>query len=160
MHARLIRPLALAALIALAACGRSDEAKTALETDPATPAGTATPDASASPNGVASGEPDRSGVLPASFPRDIPIPDGLRASSVQSEHAGSYVALFGGDLSPEDVYRFFSERLVAEGWTIDKANGAGPEYGLFASKDDRITTVICTRIDGRLHVELGVNGGS
>lgn len=160
MHARLIRPLALAALIALAACGRSDEAKTAAQAAPAGDPATASSGSSASPNGVAAGEPDLSGVLPASFPRDIPIPEGLQAKSVQSEHAGSYIALFGGDLSPEDVYRFFSERLVAEGWTIDKANGSGPEYGLFASKDDRITTVICTRVDGRLHVELGVNGGS
>jgi hypothetical protein len=160
MRARLIRPLALAALIALVACGRSDEAETTPKPDSASQADAAASDSGASPNGVAAGEIDHSGVLPASFPRDIPIPEGLQATSVQSEHAGSYIALFGGDLSPEDVYRFFSERLVAEGWTIDKANGAGPEYGLFASKDDRITTVICTRIDGRLHVELGVNGGS
>jgi hypothetical protein len=162
MHARLSRLLALAALISLAACGRSDDAQAVAESAPGTErvAASAAPPVSPSPNGVANAEPDRPGALPASFPRDIPIPEGLEAQSVQSEHAGSYVALFSGDIAPEDVYRFFSERLVAEGWTIDKAHGSGPEYGLFASKDDRITSVICTRIDGKLHVELGVNGGS
>ncbi len=158
MHARLSRPLALAALIALAACGRSEDAPAVPEAGRAPVA--AQPEAGASPNGVASGEPDRPGALPASFPRDIPIAEGLQLETMRSEHAGSYVALFGGDLAPEEVYRFFSERLVAEGWTIDKARGSGPEYGLFASKDERITTVIATRIDGRLHVELAVNDGS
>lgn len=158
MHARLIRHLALAALIALAACGRSEDAPPV--TDEANAEAAARTAAGASPNGVGAGEPDRPGALPASFPRDIPIAEGLRLETIRSEHAGSYVALFGGDLVPEDVYRFFSERLVAEGWTIDKARGSGPEYGLFASKDERITSVICTRIDGKLHVELAVNDGS
>jgi len=158
MHARLIRALALAALVSWTACGRSENAPVA--TEPEAGAVGHEPPADPSQNGVAGAAPVRHGALPASFPRDIPIPEGLTAKSVQSEHAGSYIALFTGDLEPEAVYRFFSEHLAAQGWSIDKAHGAGPEYGLFARKDERITTVITTRIDGRLHVELGVYGGS
>lgn len=158
MHARLIRPLALAALVAWTACGRSENAP--VEPDGNAVAAEAPPAPAASQNGVAVAAPARQGALPASFPRDIPIPEGLTAKSVQSEHAGSYIALFTGDLEPEAVYRFFSEHLAAEGWSIDKAHGAGPEYGIFARKEERIATVISTRIDGRLHVELGVYGGS
>ena len=146
MHARLIRALALAALVSWTACGRSENAPAVAE-----PTADSTERAAPSPNGVAGAASSRYGALPASFPRDIPIPEGLTAKSVQSEHAGSYIALFTGDLEPEAVYRYFSEHLAAEGWSIDKAHGAGPEYGLFARKDERIATVISTRIDGRLH---------
>jgi len=156
MHPRLIRALALAALFSWTACGRSEHAPV----DVASQVSPVAADASPPPNGVAPAvaEPER--ALPASFPRDIQIPEGLSAKSLQSDHAGSYIALFTGDLEPEAVYRYFSEHLVAEGWTIDMAHGAGPEFRLLASKDDRIASVISTRIDGRLHVELGVNGGS
>lgn len=165
MHARLIRALALAALVSWTACGRSETAVSEVDPRVADPSVISTeppppPAPPASPNGVDGAAPVRHGALPASFPRDIPIPDGLTAKTIQSEHAGSYVALFTGDLEPEAVYEFFAEHLASEGWSIDKAHGAGPEYGLFARKDERITTVISTRIEGRLHVELGVYGGS
>ena len=160
MHARLITVFALAALLSSTACGQSERKQ--VDTEPleseAVAAAPSSPNEDAEPEPEP--EPERHDALPASFPHDIPIPAGLVAKAVQSEQAGSYVAVFTGDLEPEAVYRFFTERLVAEGWTIDKANGVGPELGLLASKGDRITTVISTRIDGQLHVELGVNGGS
>jgi hypothetical protein len=155
MHARLIAILALATLVTSTACGQSESEQ--VDTEPVASevsAGLPPP-----PNGVADPPAERHDALSASFPHDIPIPSGLIAKSVESEHAGSYVAIFTGDLEPEAVYLFFSEHLLAEGWTIDKARGAGSELGLFASKGDRIATVISTRIDGKLHVELGVNGG-
>jgi hypothetical protein len=156
MHARLVRILALAALVPLLGCGSDERARSGSPAGAGDVAAEPTP----KPNGVGGPGSEHHASLPAAFPRDIPIPDGLVAKSVDSEHAGSYVAIFTGDLDPEAVYEFFSARLVAEGWTIDKALGAGPELGIFASKGPRIATVICTRIDGRLHVELGVFGGS
>lgn len=155
MVARLVRALPLALLVAVSACKRSETAAVALPVpglvQPAAASGGGPP----SPNG----DGEAVGLMPTSFPRDIPIPDGLVAKSVQSEHAGSYVALFTGDLEPDTVHERFERLLVAEGWTIDRSRGAGPEYGLFAEKDDRIATVIATRIEGKLHVELGVYGG-
>jgi len=155
MHARLVTILALAALISSTACGQNEREQVANEVLPGDVAAEAPP----APNGVAGPPAERHDALPASFPHDIPIPAGLTAKSVESEHAGSYVAIFTGDLEPEAVYKFFSEHLVAEGWTIDKAQGTGGELALFASKGDRLASVVSTRIDGRLHVELGVNGG-
>ena len=156
MHARLITVFALAALLSSTSCGQSERKQVA--TGPLS--GEVAAAAPSPPNGEAEPEPKRHDALPASFPSDIPIPEGLVAKSVQSEQAGSYVAIFTGDLDPEAVYRFFTEHLVAEGWTLDKQHGFGLELGLLASKGDRITTVISTRIDGQLHVELGVSGGS
>jgi hypothetical protein len=156
MHARLVTILALAALISSTACGRSERG----EIDTALPAPEVSAEGSPPANGEAGPSAERHDALPASFPHDIEIPVGLIAKSVESEHAGSYVAIFTGDLEPEAVYRFFSEHLVAKGWIIDKAQGAGTELGLLARKGDRIASVISTRIDGNLHVELGVNGGS
>ncbi len=167
MQTRLITILALAALLSSTACGQSERKQ--VEPEPLGSAVVTAPPTS--PNGVAAAEPElgvesesepepaRHDALPAAFPHDIPIPAGLVAKSVQSEQAGSYVAIFTGELEPDAVYRFFTERLIAEGWTIDKAHGAGTELGLLATKGERITTVISTRIDGQLHVELGVSGG-
>ncbi len=156
MHARLVTILALAALISSTACGQSERDQVGA----GLPVRDGAAEASPPPNGVGGPPAERHDALPASFPHDIEIPAGLIAKTVESEHAGSYVAIFTGDLDPEAVYAFFSEHLVAEGWTIDKAQGAGSELGIFARKGERIATVICTRIDGRLHVELGVSGGS
>jgi hypothetical protein len=156
MHARLVTILALAALISSTACGQSERGEAVAERAAHDVAAEAAPP----PNGVGGPAAQRSDALPASFPHDIKIPAGLVARTVESQHAGSYVAIFTGDLDPEAVYAFFTEHLVAEGWTIDKAQGSGSELGIFASKGERIATVICTRIDGRLHVELGASGGS
>lgn len=156
MHARLVTILALAALISSTACGQSERDAT----DVQIPARDVAAEAEPPHNGVAGPNAERHDALPASFPQDIKLPAGLIAKSVVSENAGSYVAIFTGDLDPEVVYAFFNEHLLAEGWKIDKALGVGPELGIFANKGDRIATVICTRLDGRLHVELGVSGGS
>jgi len=156
MHARLITILALAALISSSACGRRERDSV----DGIPPATSVAADAPAPQDGEAEPAAERHDSLPPSFPHDIEIPAGLTAKSVQSEHAGAYVAIFTGDLEPEAVYRFFSTHLLADGWNIDKAQGTGTELGIFASKGDRITTVISTRLDGQLHVELGVYGGS
>ncbi|MBM4336341.1 MAG: hypothetical protein FJ108_10580 [Deltaproteobacteria bacterium] len=156
MRARLITILALAALTAPTGCGQSGSESAAVEAPNGEVAAAGAPLADEMPVPVAV----RNDALPAAFPHDIPIPEGLTAKSVLSEHAGSYAALFTGELEPEVVYRFFAAQLVSEGWTIDKSHGVGPELALLASKGGRITTVICTRIDGMLHVELGVSGGS
>jgi hypothetical protein len=147
MFARLVRALLLALALVGSACGRSDHGAGEAQAAPA-PAPVAAPV-----------EQVEIALLPGTFPRDIPIPEGLVAQSVLSEHAGSYVALFTGELDPDSVHLFFAKRLAEEGWTIDKTRGNGPEYGLFAQKDQRITTVIATRLEGKLHVELGVYGG-
>ncbi len=156
MRARLITILALAALTAPTGCGQSGSESAAVEAPNGEVAAPGAPLPDEMPVPVAA----RNDALPAAFPHDIPIPEGLLAKSVLSEHAGSYAALFTGELEPEVVYRFFAAQLVVEGWTIDKAHGVGSELALLASKGNRITTVICTRIDGLLHVELGVSGGS
>ncbi len=160
MRARLSMILALAALVAPTACGQSGSESIAPDPpvrEVAAPAPLAADD-EREPAPEPEPEAARNDALPAAFPHDIPIPAGLTARSVVSEHAGSYAALFTGDLDPEEVYRFFNRNLIAEGWTIDKAQGVGPEFGLFASKNGRITTVKSTRINGVLHVELGVSG--
>ena len=110
-------------------------------------------------HGPASGDVPPS-AAPASqsvrgLPDDIPIPEGLRSTSVQSEEPGSVVALFTGDLEPDDVARQFADGLRRSGWSIDESR-KGDDLGLFAHKQERIASVVVTRLSGRLHVELGV----
>jgi hypothetical protein len=89
------------------------------------------------------------------LPEDLPIPDGLKAILVSSDEPGSTTALFTGDLDPDDVARSFAEGLRKTGWSIDESRG-GSELGLLARKDQRVASVVVTRLSGKLHVELGL----
>ena len=89
------------------------------------------------------------------LPEDLPIPDGLKAILVTSDEPGSTTALFTGDLDPDDVAHSFAEGLRKTGWTIDESRG-GSELGLLARKNQRVASVVVTRLSGKLHVELGV----
>jgi hypothetical protein len=90
------------------------------------------------------------------LPDDIPIPNGLHSVSVTSEEPGSLVALFTGELDPDSVVSQFSDGLRTSGWAIDDSRSRGDERGVFAHKEQRIASVVVTRLSGKLHVELGV----
>jgi hypothetical protein len=139
--------LALAAWVSGVVCGCGERP----------PAGSRASDSS---EGNASGgaaaaevtEADRSDDLPD----DIPIPEGLHSVSVASEEPGSLVALFTGELDPDAVVLQFADGLRTSGWAIDESHSRGEEHGVFAHKEQRIASVIVTRLSGKLHVELGV----
>ena len=144
---RLLVSLALAALAFGSACGCSDR------TQSATRGGDSVAPAAESADAVS--PPAEANPL-SGLPEDIPIPDGLRAMSVTSEEPGSFVALFTGDLEPDAVARVFAVGLRDQGWSIRESGSAGGELGVFAKKEQRIASVVVTRLSGKLHVELGV----
>lgn len=149
MRQRLLFALALAALGCGVACSCGERGV------PANRAGDSGTEAAARGAGSAA-----AAELPANavrgLPDDIPIPEGLRTTSVSSEEAGSLVALFTGELEPEEVARVFAEGLRQRGWQIDESHRTGDDLGLFARKEQRIASVVVTRLSGKLHVELGV----
>jgi hypothetical protein len=139
--------LACAALVYGPACGRTESAP---EAPLAALPGDLTPGSDRET--VAVGDPpQREGV-----PEDIPIPTGLRALSVTALEPGSLVALYTGELDPEEVAKGFADGLKRTGWSIDQSRTTGSDLGLLARKDQRMTSVVVTRLSGRLHVELGV----
>jgi len=144
MQGPLVRRLAFMALVYAVACGRSERAVDA----PMAALPAAIP---AVPPPVGEGA-DGAEPLPA----DIPIPDGLRSVSVTATQPGALVALFTGDLDPEEVARGFAEGLKGAGWSVDQSRSTGSDLGLLARKDQRTASVVVTRLSGRLHVELGV----
>jgi hypothetical protein len=145
----LLVSLALAALVTGSACGCGERAPVGPKSD--------STGGAASPNGDAPASDAPSAQL-AGFPADIPIPEGLRATSVTSAEPGSLVALFTGDLEPDAVARGFEDGLRKQGWSIDESRHgeADGDLGLFARKQQRIASVVVTRLSGKLHVELGV----
>jgi hypothetical protein len=147
MRRRLLVTLALLTLVSGSACGcgeRAVSAKRAGESGGEAPR-------SASGARLESGATTVTGI-----PEDIPIPEGLRTTSVSSEEPGSLVALFTGELEPDDVARGFADGLRTRGWSIDQSRRKGDELGVFARKEQRIASVVVTRLSGKLHVELGV----
>ncbi|MFI5315210.1 MAG: hypothetical protein ACHQ6T_05895 [Myxococcota bacterium] len=151
MRRRLLVTLALAALVSASACGCGERTASANRAGDSAPA-----DASPLPASATDGD----GALPpaalGSLPADIPIPDGLHPTSVESAEPGSLVAIFTGELEPDDAARLFAEGLRGQGWSIDDSRTRGDDLGLFASKKQRIASVVITRLSGKLHVELGV----
>jgi hypothetical protein len=105
---------------------------------------------------AAPGSVDVAAGRPQGLPEDIPIPDGLRATSVNELQPGSVVAVLTGELDPDDVARNFADSMRDQGWAIDESRAHGNDLGLFAHKNERIASVVVTRLDGKLHVELGV----
>ncbi|HKC51188.1 MAG TPA: hypothetical protein VKF60_10380 [Myxococcota bacterium] len=148
MRRRLLVTLALAALVSGAACGCGERPATAKR------AGDSAETAPGSASGAAAEELANGGVQ--GVPDDIPIPDGLRAISVSSDEPGSLVVVFTGDLEPEAVARVFGEGLRSHGWSIAESGAKGDDLGVFARKQERIVSVVVTRLSGKLHVELGV----
>jgi hypothetical protein len=144
MHRRFSLAVALCALGSAFACGGDRRA-----------AGVSAADTQAAyPSGL---ENAADGSVPAVvLPPDIAIPEGLRATSVSTQQPGAVIALFTGDLAPDEVAVGFESSLRAQGWTIDSAREGGSEVGLLARKQGRIATVVATRLSGKLHVELGV----
>jgi len=140
----LLVPLALVVLGAASACGRSDGNAAA-----------AAPVTDGDHTSAAVQEADLPSLTPEGLPDDLPIPDGLKAVLVSSDEPGSTTALFTGDLDPDDVARSFADGLRKSGWTIDESKG-GAELGLLARKQQRVASVVVTRLSGKLHVELGV----
>jgi len=145
----LLRWLACAALACGVACGRTQRAPD--------------PPLAALPAADPAQDPDHDGAAPVDdrqraerVPDDIPIPTGLRSLSVTSIQPGSLVALYTGDLEPEEVAKGFADGLKRTGWSIDQSRSSGSDLGLLASKDQRTASVVVTRLSGRLHVELGV----
>ncbi len=151
MRRRLLVTLALAALASGSACGCGERAASARHESDSEHAGSPPADGSTGADGSEAAKASSEGL-----PEDIPIPEGLRATSVSSDRPGSLVALFTGDLEPADVARTFADGLRREGWTIDDSHAKGADLGLFARKDERLASVVVTRLYGKLHVELGV----
>ena len=144
MRPGLLVALALVALGLASACGRSEGTAAASQ-----PSG----DEGADPLAEAAAE--LFPLAPSGLPEDLPIPDGLKTVSVTSEEPGSTIALFTGDLEPDDVARSFAEGLRKTGWSIDESR-RGAELGMLARKKQRVASVVVTRLSGKLHVELGV----
>jgi len=151
MRRRLLVSLALAALVWGTACGCGERAASAKHPGDS---GETPPPSERSAGDASAGDLSNGGVQ--GVPDDIPIPEGLRATAVTSDEPGSMVALFTGDLEPDDVARVFAEGLRSHGWSIDESGKKGEELGVFARKKERIASVVVTRLSGRLHVELGV----
>ena len=151
MGRRVLRWLALAALSYGAACGRGDRRVEApLVSLPAARAPIGVPAS------VSGGPVPGSEGVPDDIPVDIHIPAGLHSTSISSTEPGSLVALFTGDLDPEDVAHQFADSLRGAGWLIDQSRTTGTDLGLLAHKDQRMASVVVTRLGGKLHVELGV----
>ena len=147
MRRRLWFSLALGALVYGVACGRAEPTAVA----PPRAAVPESPVQPASPAAAPAAAGDANGL-----PSDVPIPPGLESLSVSSSEPGSIVALFTGDQEPEEVARVFADGLRSSGWSIDETRTSGSDLGLFARKDQRLASVVVTRLSGKLHVELGL----
>ena len=91
--------------------------------------------------------------LPASYPHDVPIPQGVRPVSA-SEHDGALVILFVGPGKAEPMRAAYEEALPKRGWKIEGTDRVGEEQGLFATQGARTLSIFFQEKGPELSIQL------
>ena len=94
------------------------------------------------------------GVLPAEFPRDIPVYPGATVISASSAALG-HGAIFSTADAADRVADFYEAELWELGWTEVKKLTAGPATSITATKEERVFAVGLTKgADGKTIISV------
>ena len=84
--------------------------------------------------------------IPADFPKDVPLYDGLAVLQAMSDTASGMFNVTGGvAAAPDTVMAFYKEKTAAQGWTETMSMNAGDMQTLMCEKDDRALSVMVSK---------------
>ena len=90
---------------------------------------------------------------PASYPKDVPIPEGAKAVAAADREIGLIVVFMTtGKSEPMRVY--YEDELAKHGFTIAGADRIGPEQGVFATKGERTLTIFLEERGEDLQIQV------
>ncbi len=90
---------------------------------------------------------------PASYPKDVPIPDGAKPIAAADREIGLIIVFMAkGKSEPMRVY--YEGELVKSGFTIAGADRIGPDQGIFATKGERTLTVFFEERGEDLQIQI------
>jgi hypothetical protein len=107
----------------------------------------------------ASGRPFRARVgtnveVPDDFPKDVPLyPEAAPMATMTAEGHGSFIS-FRTEKSQQDIYDFYMEQLVVEGWTIESENSFRGQLSITSVKDVRQLEVNIAGTEGDSRVSV------
>ena len=91
--------------------------------------------------------------LPASYPRDVPVPQGLKPVAA-GERDGGMIVLFRGVGKAQPLREAYQAALPKRGWTIEGTDEVGDEQGLFAVQCERTLSIFFYEKGPELRVQL------
>ncbi len=91
--------------------------------------------------------------LPASYPKDVPLPQGARPVAAADRPQG-LVVLFRGVGKAEPLRAAYEEGLAKRGWRIEGADRIGDEQGLFAVQGERTLSILLRESGPELRIQL------
>lgn len=100
------------------------------------------------------------GDVPADWPSDVPVYEGAKVQYTASTNPangrpGNMMVLQSTDAS-DDVYAFYQQALVDNGWTVEsQANAAGANT-LVAKKEGRTVSLLVTPVQDATAISIGI----
>jgi hypothetical protein len=91
--------------------------------------------------------------LPASYPRDVPVPQGAKPVAA-GERDGSLIVLFLGAGKAEPMRAAYEAELPKHGWKVEGWDKIGDEQGLFAVQGERTLSVLFREHGSDLQIQL------
>ena len=97
--------------------------------------------------------------MPADWPKDIPVPDGLALVTAQSTPEQGQFMITGTTAQPLDkVVAFIKEKIPAQGWKVETTMAVpGQTDTTIFKKDDRNLNVTANVEDGKTAIVLSVS---
>lgn len=91
--------------------------------------------------------------LPASYPRDVPLPQGAKPVAA-TERDGSVVVLFIGVGKAEPMRAAYEAALAKRGWSIEGSDKVGEEQGLFCVQGERTLSIFFREKGPELRIQM------
>ena len=96
--------------------------------------------------------------VPADFPKDVPLYDGLAVLQAMSDTASGMFNVTGGvAAAPETVMAYYKEKTAAQGWTETMSMNAGDMQTLMCEKDDRALSVMVSKDGEKATLSVSVS---
>ena len=92
-------------------------------------------------------------ALPANYPTDVPLPQGLKAVAAGERH-GALIVLFQGGGKAEPLRAAYEAELAKRGWKIEGTDKEGDEQGLFAVHGERTLSLLFAELGPELRMQL------
>ncbi len=100
------------------------------------------------------------GDVPSDWPTDVPVYEGADVQYSGSQNPANgrpgHMMVMQSTDSSEDVYAFYKQELVNNGWTVEsQANAAGAST-LVAKKEGRTVSLLVTPVQDATAISIGI----
>jgi hypothetical protein len=92
--------------------------------------------------------------LPENFPEDLPIYPHVDRTLGSKADKRAMGAMFESTKPPEEVFQYYQNKLVEQGWEIQGEINLGDQRALNVRKGDEVASVLINYQDGKTQITL------